>query len=479
MNKFYITTPIYYVNDKPHIGHAYTTVAADVMARYWRGKIGEGNVFFLTGTDEHGAKIAESAEKAGKSPKEFADEVAELFKQAWEKLGISNDYFVRTTDERHYRSVDKFMQKLKAADAIHEGTYEGLYCKGCEKFLTEKDLVDGRCPMHKELPEKIKEKNWFFKLSKYTDEVKKLIEKDKMIIEPAWAKKEVLGLFRQGLEDFSITRESVKWGVPLVFNKDQTVYVWVEALQNYISAIGYGDNEGEFNKWWPADIHLMAKEILKFHAVYWPALLMAVGLTPPKKQFIHGFFSIDGKKMSKSLGNAIDPNSLVDKYGTDATRYLLLSQFPFGQDGDIKEEKFAEQYNSDLANGFGNLVSRTTNMIEQYSGGKVTDMVELSGQIKKIDGLIEKLAFDQALKEWRNIVDQANKQIDDAKPWELAKSDKPEDKQRLDKLLSELVVTIKNLAGAIQPFMPTISAQVLAQLNAPKIVKGEGLFPRV
>ncbi|MFC1662705.1 class I tRNA ligase family protein, partial [Patescibacteria group bacterium] len=348
--KFYITTPIYYVNDKPHIGHAYTTIAADVMARYWRKKLGEDNVFYLTGTDEHGAKVAESAEKAGKSPKEFTDEVTELFKEAWAKLDISHNYFVRTTDERHHKSVDKFMEQLKKSGSIYEGEYEGLYCRGCEKFLTEKELVDGKCEIHDTEPEQLKEKNYFFKLTDYADKVQELIESDKMVVEPAWAKSEVLGLFKQGLEDFSITRESVKWGVPLVFDKEQMVYVWVEALQNYISAIGYGDDDKEFKKWWPASIHLMAKDILKFHAIYWPAMLLAVGTKPPEKQFIHGFFSIDGKKMSKSIGNVIDPNYLVEKFGSDATRYLLLSQFPFGQDGDIKAEKFAEQYNADLAN---------------------------------------------------------------------------------------------------------------------------------
>lgn len=477
--KFYITTPIYYVNDRPHIGHAYTTIAADVMARYWRAKIGTDAVYFLTGTDEHGNKVADKADAEGKTPKEYADEISQLFKDAWQNLGIEYNQFIRTTDAHHEKSVDVFMQKLKDSGALYEGTYEGLYCTGCERFYTDKELAeDGTCPLHHTKPELLKEKNWFFKLTAYADKVKELIESGEMEIAPETSKKETLGLFKQGIEDFSITRESVKWGIPLVFDKDQTIYVWIEALQNYISAIGFGADEKEFKKWWPADVHLMARDILKFHAIFWPALLMAVGIKPPKKQFVHGFFSIDGQKMSKSLGNVVDPNALVAMYGADATRYLLLTQFPFGQDGDVKADKFGEQYNADLANGFGNLVARTTNMVEKYAGGVVA-AVEPTNDVAKIHKHIEDLEFDQALKEWNKIVAWANKQIDDAAPWKLAKSTEENDQKQLQELLKQLVATIRSLAETITPFMPGVAAAVLAQLNADKITKGEPLFPRI
>lgn len=477
MKKFYITTPIYYVNDRPHIGHAYTTIAADVLARYWRRKIGKDNVFFLTGTDEHGTKVAEKAEAEGKTPKVYADEISQLFKEAWGNLGIEYNQFIRTTDKQHKKAVDVFMLKLKESGALYEGTYEGLYCTGCERFYTEKELTDGKCPLHHTVPHTVKEKNWFFHLSDYAERVKEMIESDEMLIEPETSKKETLGLFKQGLEDFSITRESVKWGIPLVFDKKQTIYVWIEALQNYISAIGYGDDEKQFNKWWPADVHLMGRDILKFHAIFWLALLLAVGLKPPQKQFVHGFFSIDGKKMSKSLGNVIDPNHLVDQFGSDATRYLLLSQFPFGQDGDIKAARFKEQYNADLANGFGNLVARTTNMVEKYAAG-VVETVERTNDVRKIEKHIEQLEFDQALKEWNKIVTWANVQIDQAEPWKLAKSGADHDKKQLEELLKRLVATIKSLGQVIEPFMPGVAAKVGEQLAAKKITKGEALFPR-
>jgi methionyl-tRNA synthetase len=309
--RYLITTPIYYVNEKPHIGHAYTTIAGDVLARFYRQQKAE--VFFLTGTDEHGIRIERLAEKAGKKPKEFCDEICELFKEAWKKLDIQYDYFIRTTDERHRQAVAKFMNKLKKVDAVYKDEYKGLYCSGCENFLTEKELVDGLCPNHKEPPEKIREENYFFKLDQYLAPVQELIENDKIMIRPEGAKKEVLGLLKQGLQNFSVSREKVKWGIPLPFDQKQNIYVWTEALLNYVSAVGYGDNEAEFKKWWQDGyvIHLMAKDILKFHAVYWPAMLIAAGIKVPEFEFLHGFFTVDSRKMGKSLGNTIDPNQLV------------------------------------------------------------------------------------------------------------------------------------------------------------------------
>ncbi|TSD04210.1 MAG: Methionine--tRNA ligase, partial [Parcubacteria group bacterium Athens0714_12] len=354
--KILITTPIYYVNDKPHIGHAYTTLAADVLTRFFRAQGKE--VFFLTGTDEHGAKIAEAAEKAGESPQEICDKNSKFFKLAWEKLGIKYNYFIRTTEKNHEKTVTEFLKELKEKNVVYEKEYEGFYCVACEKFLTEKDLINGLCPDHKTEPKKITEKNYFFKLNNYLDKVEELIVKNKLNIGPENAKKEVLGLLKQGLDDFSVSRqkERVKWGIDLPFDDNQTVYVWVDALLNYYT----GDASEDFKKYWAEGevIHLLAKDILKFHAIFWPAMLLAIDKKLPDREFIHGFFTINGQKISKTLGNIIDPVEIVNKFGSDAVRYILLSQFPFGQDGDVKEEKFVEKYNSDLANGLGNLVAR-------------------------------------------------------------------------------------------------------------------------
>ncbi|HCM67733.1 MAG TPA: methionine--tRNA ligase [Candidatus Kerfeldbacteria bacterium] len=467
--KFYITTPIYYVNDKPHIGHAYTTIAADVLARFHRSK--HHDVLFLTGTDEHGDKVAESAKKQGMKIDEFVDKYAGEFENTFKNLNIQHDIFMRTTMPEHDASVQIFRQKLKDADALYEGEYRGLYCRGCEDFYMEKDLVDGKCPVHNVAPEIVKEKNWFFKLESYLPQVKKLIEEGKIIIEPASRKNEVLGLFKQGLKDFSVTRERVKWGLNFP-GSDQKIYVWVEALQNYISAIGYGRDDMKFKKWWPADVHLMAKDIIKFHAVYWPAMLIAAGEEPPKKIFAHGFFSLDGKKMSKSLGNVIDPNELVKKFGADATRYLLLSQFPFGQDGDIKESKFVEQYNADLANGLGNLVSRTANLIEKNN---LEMRIEQSGDghHELVEQTISEMRFDDALKLIRQKISDANKYLDERHPWKMT------DATAISEVMTLLVRDILSIARALKPFMPGTSERIVTQFTAAKILKGTPLFPRI
>ena len=371
------------------------------------------------------------------------------------------------------------MQKLKDNEAVYEKEYEGLYCFGCERFMTEKELVNGQCPDHKKEPEKVKEKNYFFKLSEYSGKVKELIEKDEIKIRPESRKNEVLSLIKQGLEDFSVSRQKVKWGIPLVFDKKQVVYVWVEALQNYISAIGYEDNEKEFKKWWPADLHLMAKDILKFHALFWPALLLAVGEKPPKEQFIHGFFTINGEKMSKTVGYVIDPNDLVKKYGVDATRYLLISQFPFGGDGDMNEKRLLEKYNADLANNLGNLVARVTNMIEQYCKGKIPEMIKSPKNFEKVNELIENYAFDQALQEILKTVTWANQEIDKAEPWKLAKSSEKQDIRKVEVLLSSLASLLCDLVKSLKPFMPETADKITNSLVCDKITKGEPLFPRI
>jgi methionyl-tRNA synthetase len=438
LKNFYVTTPIYYVNDKPHIGNAYTTIAADFFSRF--NQLADRESFFLTGTDEHGSKVAETAEAASKSPQEFCDEVVTHFIDTWKLLDLQHDYFVRTTDKRHIKAVSKLMSVLKEAktpdgrDVIYEGIYEGLYCTGCEKFLTETEMVDNMCPLHKNPPRKLKEKNYFFRLEPYIPIIREMIEKNELVILPEERRKEVLGLLKLGLPDFSISRESVKWGIPLPFDKSQIVYVWVDALPNYISAIGYEDNDAEFTKWWDKSevVHLMAKDILKFHTIFWPAILMAAGLKCPDELFLHGFFAVNGKKMSKSAGNMIDPREMAEIYGPDATRYLLLNQFPFGVDGDIKEKEFVIRYNADLANDLGNLVSRVAKMMIQYCDGNIpkpqSDVPGQSEMMSMAEDLpdavhdhVRNFRITDAVNATLNLVRATNRFIENAAPWKMAK----------------------------------------------------------
>ena len=482
--KFYITTPIYYTNDPPHVGSAYTTIAADVLARYYRLKGKE--VFFLTGTDEHGEKIAQTAEKAGKSPQEFVDEIVKSFKKVWRALNISCDDFIRTSEERHEKGVNKFLLELKKSGKIYQGKYEGLYCVGCEKFIKKKELVDGKCPDHQKEPEKISETNYFFKLSDFLDEIKKLINRDKIKIEPQERKNEVLSLLEQELEDFSISRQKAKWGIPLPFDKSQISYVWVEALLNYITAVGYENNPKNFKKFWPVDLHLIGKDILKFHAIYWPALLLAVGLKPPQKIFAHGFYTVNGQKMSKSLGNIIDPVYLANKYGVDALRYFLLREIPFGQDGDFSEKRLKERYNADLANGLGNLVSRVLALAEKTEASVASNQSEkreefrkneLAGTIKstqeKYEKAIEEIKFNEAIEAIWQLISACDEFIEKNKPWALIETDQDKFKQ----VLSELLIILKEIAVLLQPFLPASSEKILEQIKLNK--KTEVLFPRM
>ncbi|MFA6296409.1 MAG: methionine--tRNA ligase [Patescibacteria group bacterium] len=501
--KFYITTPIYYVNDKPHLGHAYTTIAADILARYHRF-IGD-EVFFLTGTDEHGAKVAKSAEKVGKTPKQFCDEISALYTSLWDALNISNNDFIRTTDERHEIGAKKFIEKLKEADAIYEGSYEGLYCTGCEKFLTEKELVDGKCPDHKICPDKISEKNYFFKLDKYAKKVQELIETDKIKIEPENIKTEVLGLFKQELENFSVSREKVTWGIKVPWDESQVIYVWVDALSNYITALGYGNvDDSKFRKYWPANLQLMGKDIIKFHAIYWPAMLLALNLSVPKQIFANGYFTVNGQKMSKTIGNTIDPNDLVKKYGSDATRFLIISQFPFGQDGDVKAEKFDEQFNANLANGLGNLVSRVTAMYLKLDLKKNKNNVLANKEAvrlvanawKNYEKFMEENKVDQSLKSTFSLVKFANEYISVEKPWELIGSDD----EKATMVLLNLIEIIRHVAWMIYPFLPETVEKILTQFSMweeeskleyaklkkwkrfdldLQVKKGQALFPRI
>lgn len=486
-NNFYITTPIYYVNDRPHIGHAYTTVAADVVARYWRTQLGEDNVFFLTGTDEHGKKIADAADAQGKTPQEFADEVAADFQDVWQTLHISHNKFIRTTSDEHKRRVQIAFARLQEAQtpkgnaAIYEDEYAGLYCTGCEKFITEKEIENGRCPLHpnKDL-EEIKEKNYFFRLTDYLDAVRDKIEKDELRILPAKRKAEVLGLLKQDLHDFSISRESVKWGIALPFDENQVSYVWVEALMNYITGIGFGEDEAQFAKFWPANAQFMAQDILKFHAVYWPALLMALDVPLPKNEFIHGFFTIDGQKMSKSLGNVIDPRDVVARYGTDATRYLLLSQFSFGSEADVQVERFDDLYQAALGNKLGNVVMRVTTLLEKHNEGAVVQDMAVPDDWRVDEKAIAQLygdyKIDQVLRAVFEKIERLNKELDDAKPWVAVKDEAT--KPQAIAVLSQAVLALREIAQHLAPFMPQTAEKLRVQLHEP-LKKGEPLFPRL
>ncbi len=481
-DRFMVTTPIYYVNDRPHIGQAYCTIAADVLARYHRSA-GE-ETFFLTGTDEHGSKIEETAKKMGMTPQQLCNLNVEFFKKAWKSLEISYDYFVRTTDPRHEKAVVKLLDILSKAKTekkeavVYSGEYSGLYCLGCEKFITEKDLINGLCPDHQQKPKVITEKNYFFRLSSYLKSVEKLIQTDKLKISPAERKKETLGLFKQELADFSISREKVSWGIPLPFDPRQNAYVWVDALPNYISAVGYGDDPEQFRKWWSEGtvVHLIGKDILKFHAVFWPAMLLALGEKTPDQIFVHGFFTVNGQKMSKTLGNVIYPETLAETYGSDAARYLLLTQFPFGQDGDIQVERFVEKYNADLANDLGNLVSRTLKMVENYCQGKVPpadsyqpadeslkkEAMECSGLVWKS---IQDINLNQAIDQIMRLVKSTNRYVENQAPWALARDNKNE---RLNTVLYVSCETLRIISTLFYPMLPQKCKKIRQLLGLPE-----------
>lgn len=472
MSKFYITTPIYYANGSPHLGHAYTTIASDVIARYQRM---QGNdVFFLTGTDEHGSKNADKAFEHKTTPQEFVDQISAEFQLLFDHLNISNDIFMRTTSDLHKQGVKKFIQTLKEKKVIYKDTYEGLYCIGCEKFITEKELVDGMCPDHKAVPKKIKEENYFFNLKKFLPELKEKIKSDELRVRPEKMKKEVLALLDQDvLDNFSISREGVDWGIRVPFDEKQTIYVWTEALQNYITALGYGSSDEAYvQKYWPADVHMIGKDIVKFHAIFWPALLMAAELDVPKQVFAHGHFTINGDKMSKTIGNVIDPHDLIKNFSTDAARYLIISQFPFGEDGDIKEEKFIEKYNADLANGIGNLFMRTLSMTERYIGSvpeRSDD--EAFGNIeevwKKYHHHLENFETFEAAQLIMKFVAKTNEYAEKNKPWELAKNDE----KKLQHVLYNMIEANRHIALMIRPFMPHTSKMMMAELGTTEMLE--------
>jgi methionyl-tRNA synthetase len=475
MSKFYITTAIPYVNAAPHIGHALEFVQTDVLARY-RRLLGD-KVYFLTGADENSLKNVQAAEKEGLPTKELVDKYTKTFADLKEPLGLSYDNFIRTTDPRHHAGCQKIWQACRPED-IYKKYYEGLYCVGCEAFLTPKDLVDGKCPEHNTEPQVVGEENYFFKLSNYQEQLADLIKTDKLKIVPQSRKNEVLSFINQGLEDFSISRSVARakgWGIPVPGDDSQVMYVWFDALVNYLTGVGYGWDEKQCQKWWPADVHVIGKGITRFHAIYWPAMLLSAGLSLPKEILVHGYVTVDGQKISKSLGNVIDPVAISQKYGVEVLRYFLLREIPAVGDGDFSESKLQERYNADLANGLGNLVSRVTNLI-QNNDISLRLAVEQNKALAEIDLDLENNSFDRILINiWRNL-SEVDVKINNDKPWTMAKEGR---KEELAKALNGYAEVILRAAYQLQPFMPETAQKISSGLTAAKVEKISNLFPRL
>ncbi|BBJ27583.1 methionine--tRNA ligase [Athalassotoga saccharophila] len=497
---FYVTTPIYYVNSDPHIGSAYTTIVADVVARYKR-MMGY-DTFFLTGTDEHGQKIMRAAKEKGMDTKKFVDDLAQRFIQLWKDLEISNDLFIRTTDDYHVKTVQEFFQKMYEKGDIYLGKYEGWYCVHDETFWTEKDIgPDKLCPVCHRPLEHVEEENYFFRLSKYTKPLLDHFRSHPDFVEPDFRRNEMIKILEEGLEDISVSRTSFDWGIPLPFDKKHVIYVWFDALINYVSAVGYGRDDEKFKKYWPADVHFVGKEINRFHSLIWPAMLMSVGLPLPKKIFAHGWLTVNGEKISKSKGNAVDPRVLVKAYGLDAVKYYLLRDITFGNDGDFSEDNLIVRINADLANDLGNLVHRTLSMVNQNfeeipdpsKEEKIDDDLKdlLSRTINDYFSYMDSFKFTEALISIWNLVKFSNKYIDMTEPWLLARD--PSKKERLGTVLYNLVDVIRNISIMISPIMVKTSKSLIDRINQDldvnmlgwhktekaKIEVGEPLFPRI
>ena len=472
--KFYLTTPIYYPSANFHIGHCYTTIIADAIARYKR--LNGYDVFFLTGTDEHGEKIEKKAIEAGVSPKEYVDKIVDNAKDLWKSLDISYDKFIRTTDSEHVACVQKIFEKLYQQGDIYKGEYKGLYCTPCESFWTETQLKDGKCPDCGRDVHEVKEEAYFFKLSKYQDRLVDYIESHPEFIQPVSRKNEMINNFiKPGLEDLCVSRTSFKWGIPVTFDDKHIVYVWIDALSNYISALGYlSQDDSKFKRYWPADLHIVGKEIVRFHTIIWPIMLMALGLELPKKVFGHGWLVIDGGKISKSSGNYQDPREYIAMYGIDAVRYFVLREVPFGNDGNFSVDAMVTRANADLANVLGNLVNRTIGMINKYFDGVVTntrcseeldnDLIKVALSLRdKVDKDMDKLEVSSALEHIFDLFRACNKYIDETMPWILAKEENKKD--RLATVLYNLVESIRIGTVFLSPFIPSASERIFKQLN--------------
>jgi methionyl-tRNA synthetase len=506
LSPFQITTPIYYVNDKPHIGHAYTSLACDVIARFMR--LSGREVFFLSGTDEHGQKVEESANKKGDSPQDFVDEVSQSFRELLKTLNISNDKFIRTTDEDHKKAVQHLWKTLVDNGAIYLGSYEGWYSVRDECYYTESELVDGKAPTGSEVIWQEKEPSYFFKLSAFEDKLLEYFDTNPDFIAPSSRRNEVLSFVKGGLRDLSVSRTSFKWGVPVPGDDDHVMYVWIDALANYISAIGYPDDKENFDKFWPANVHIVGKDILRFHAVYWPAFLMAADIPVPKRLFAHGWWTKDGEKISKSLGNVIDPNELVEKYGVDQTRFFLMSEVTFGSDGDFSHERMIQRVNTNLANEFGNLVQRTLSMVFKNCDKAVPLESEIGPYTPEDEALLEKAKLlreeagkhiaSQSIHKYAeamiSMIWESNKYIDNQAPWILRKTDT----DRMKTVLYVLLEVLRYSAILYQPLIPTSANKILDLLIVPEdertfdhltddykvrygaeISKPEGVFPRL
>jgi methionyl-tRNA synthetase len=505
---FYVTTPIYYPNDVPHIGHAYTTVATDFVSRYHRLR-GE-RVFFLTGTDEHGKKVPQAARDQGLDPQSFVDQMEPRWREVWDRLDISFDDYIRTTEPRHEAAVTRLLQAVhdNGRDDIYLGRYEGLYCVSCEAYYTEDELVEGKCPIHRTPVEAMSEENYFFRLSAYADRLLEHYQERPEALEPESRRNEVLSLIKGGLRDFSISRTSFAWGVPIPWNPAHVTYVWFDALTNYVTAAGYGGDEERFGRVWPADVHFIGKDILRFHAVYWPAMLMAAGVDPPRCVWAHGFLLVGGEKMSKTKLTGIHPFELVDHFGVDAYRYYFLREIQFGQDGSFSWESMVDRYNADLANGLGNLASRVLAMIDSYFEGSVPQPTVqavddelrrvVRTRVKRFDDSMADVALSGALAAVWEIVSAANHQLVRWEPWALAKD--PDRRGELASILYASAEVLRILAVLISPAMPGAAARLWEQLGigqpleaqrlpeaaswgglepGTRVRRGDALFPRL